>query len=191
MLPPRTGAVGGVRHGRGSDEISARASGGGSPEFRSRRSDGGDGKSGESGRAAGGVVGFFGRRSTRMARGKNNDDGAKDDEDGRRRGPTEEEGAGGDAGGGGCSGGAITIRPWSFRGRRSRPCRPRGCTSRPRVFLRVRIRSLVDSGDDAGADRPGGGEEDDEYDNDVSYLVNEGARRCTSAPRWRTPHPPP
>ena len=93
--------------------------------------------------------------------------------------------------GGGCSGGAITIRPWSFRGRRSRPCRPRGCTSRPRVFLRVRIRSLVDSGDDAGADRPGGGEEDDEYDNDVSYLVNEGARRCTSAPRWRTPHPPP
>ena len=58
-------------------------------------------------------------------------------------------------------------------------------------FLRMRIRSLVDSCDDGGADRPGGGEEDDEYDNDVSYLVNEGARRCTSAPRWRTPHPPP
>ena len=41
-------------------------------------------------------------------------------------------------------------------------------------FLRMRIRSLVDSCDDGGADRPGGGEEDDEYDNDVSYLVNEG-----------------
>lgn len=50
-------------------------------------------------------------------------------------------------------------------------------------FLRMRIRSLVDSGDDAGADRPGGGEEDDEYDNDVSYLVNEGEDATGAARR--------
>ena len=155
--------------------------------FRGGRSDGGDGKSGESGRAAGRRRGFFRAEIDEDGEGKNNDYGAKDDEDERRRGPTEEEGAGGDAGGGGCSGGAITIRPWSFRGRRSRPCRPRGCTSRPRVFLRVRIRSLVDSGDDAGADRPGGGEEDDEYDNDVSYLVNEGEDATGSGEASRRP----
>ena len=132
MLPPRTGAVGGVRHGRGSDEISARASGGGSPEFRSRRSDGGDGKSGESGRAAGGVVGFFGRRSTRMAREKIVTTGRKTTRTSDGEGQPKKK-ARAEMPGGGCSGGAITIRPWSFRGRRSRPCRPRGCTSRPRV----------------------------------------------------------
>ena len=84
-------------------EIPARASGGRVVDgisFRGGRSDGGDGKSGESGRAAGRRRGFFRAEIDEDGEGKNNDYGAKDDEDERRRGPTEEEGAGGDAGGG-------------------------------------------------------------------------------------------
>jgi hypothetical protein len=119
MLPPpgRGGrrSEGYVVEGGSGREISARASGGGAGrrDFVSRRVDGGTASPARAGE----------RRAASW------DFRAKIDEDGE--GKNNEEGASGDVGGGVvCSEGAITIRPWSFRGRRSLEAVPT-----PRMYL--------------------------------------------------------
>ena len=186
MLPPRTGgpSFGGVRRGGGigTRDFGESVGGvGGRRDFVSRRQERRGGRQVRRERAGGGRRrGIFRAKIDEDGEGKNNDYGAKDDEDERRRGPTEEEGAGGDAGGG------------LFRRRDNDPAlvlpgEALEAVPTPRMyleaarFLRVRIRSLVDSGDDAGADRPGGGEED------VSYLVNEGEDATGSGEASRRP----
>jgi len=130
-----------------------------------------DGKSGKkaSGGGGGGVVGFLGEIDD-DGEGKNNEDGEDDDEESDDEGQPKKK--------------ARLEMSGGFRRCDNDPAlvllgEALEAVPTPRMyleaarFLRMRIRRLIDSGDDAGADRVGGGEEDDEYDNDVSYLVNE------------------
>ena len=116
--PPRTGgpSFGGVRRGGGigtRDFGKSVGGGAGRRDFVSRRVDGGTASPARAGE----------RRAASW------DFRAKIDEDGE--GKNNEEGASGDVGGGVvCSEGAIPIRPWSFRGRRSLEAVPT-----PRMYL--------------------------------------------------------
>ena len=137
-----------------------------------------DGKLGKKASGGGdGVAGFWGEADDDDAE-KNNNSKDEDDEDDEQLHPKKkarsETSAGSRPGGGDLAldllGEALEAVPT------------------PRMFLegacflRRRIRRLIDSGNE-DADREGGGDEDGEYDGDVSYLVDEGEDATGSARR--------